>query len=243
MGVYASMDWVKRYMTDLESHRDSGSTYISEVLDVVAHPRYQMAQEVTVVYATVYRRVHVSTWQTSVMGRGYFTSYRLVWDPSDFIIDRQIQDNFYRHCNLGFQERRMQMGHDGWIVMNKVAQPQHGGLFLRFAWDPGIAILDNSVAGIEGRTSSCLHEFGSIVEQLVEGLSELFQNRDALLIGSSREDSYGSALPNHISSDASPLLGWFGTLVSFSVSIRFIQRSDRLWRHCLRTSNLGKGGL
>lgn len=49
MAVYASMDWVDRYMTDLESHRDSVSTYISEVLDVVAHPRYQMAREVTVV--------------------------------------------------------------------------------------------------------------------------------------------------------------------------------------------------
>ena len=68
------------------------------------------------------------------------------------------------------------MRHDGWIVMIIVAQHQHGGLFLRFTWDPRILVLDSSIVDIEARASSFFHEFGSIVEQLVEGLSELLQH-------------------------------------------------------------------
>ena len=61
------------------------------------------------------------------------------------------------------------MGHDGWIVLIGVVHCQHGGLFMRFSWDLGILVLDNSIVDIETRASSSFREFGSIVEQLVEG--------------------------------------------------------------------------
>ena len=62
----------------------------------------------------------VSTEQTSLMGRGYFTPYRIVWDPGDFTIARRNRDSSYKHYSLDFQEGRMKMGHDGQIVMIRV---------------------------------------------------------------------------------------------------------------------------
>ena len=55
------------------------------------------------------------------------------------------------------------MGRDGWIVMIKVIQRQHGGLFLRFARDMEISVLDNSIADIEARAydSTCLDRVSS----------------------------------------------------------------------------------
>ena len=49
MGFYASMDWVNKYMMDMESQTDANSSYINRVLDVVVHIGYRMAQEVIVV--------------------------------------------------------------------------------------------------------------------------------------------------------------------------------------------------
>jgi hypothetical protein len=37
----------------------------------------------------------------------------------------------------------MQIGHDGQTIMIRVAYRQHGGPFLRLAWDPGISVLDS----------------------------------------------------------------------------------------------------
>jgi hypothetical protein len=52
-----------------------------------------------------------------------------------------------------FQERRMQTGHDCQTIMIRVAQHQHGGPFLRLAWDPGISVLEFSANGTEARIS------------------------------------------------------------------------------------------
>jgi hypothetical protein len=57
--------------------------------------------------------------------------------------------NPYWYFSLEFQERRMQTGHDSLTIMIRVAQRQHGGPFLRLAWDPGISILDSSTADTE----------------------------------------------------------------------------------------------
>jgi hypothetical protein len=61
--------------------------------------------------------------------------------------------NPYRYFSLGFQERRMQTGHGGQMVMIRVAQHQHGGSFLRLAWDPGISVLDSSTIDTDERAS------------------------------------------------------------------------------------------
>jgi hypothetical protein len=87
----------------------------------------------------------------------------------------------YRYFNLEFQERRMQIGHDGQTVMIRVAQRQHGGSFLRLAWDPGISVLDSSTTDTKTRVSFCFHEIGSLVEQFFEGLIELLQYRVSYL--------------------------------------------------------------
>jgi hypothetical protein len=105
--------------------------------------------------------------------------------------------NPYRYFNLEFQEKKMQTGHDDRMVMIKVAQRQHGGSFLRLAWDPGISILDGSVADTKARASFCFREIGCLAEQFLEGLIELLQHRVALLVGSFQEASYVSTLPDH----------------------------------------------
>jgi hypothetical protein len=78
----------------------------------------------------------------------------------------------------------MRTRHDGQTGMIRVAQYQHGGFFLRLAWDLGISILDSSIVDTEARASLCFHEIGSLVEQLFEGLIEFLHNRVALLIDS-----------------------------------------------------------
>ena len=69
----------------------------------------------------------------------------------------------------------MQMGHDSRIIMIRVAQRQHGGLFLRFALDLGILVLDSLVADIEARSSSFFHDTGSLVERFFERLIKFLQ--------------------------------------------------------------------
>jgi hypothetical protein len=76
---------------------------------------------------------------------------------------------------MEFQERRMQSGHDGRMVMIRVAQRQHGGSFLRLAWDPGISVLDSPTADTEARASFFFHEIGFLVEQFFGVLIELLQ--------------------------------------------------------------------
>ena len=49
----------------------------------------------------------------------------------------------------------MQIGHDGRTVMIRVSQRQHGGSFFRLVVDPGISVLDNSVADTKTRVSFC----------------------------------------------------------------------------------------
>jgi hypothetical protein len=58
----------------------------------------------------------------------------------------------------------MQTGHDGRTIMIRVAQRQHGGSFLRLAWDLGIPLLDYSIADTEARVSFFFQEIGSLVE-------------------------------------------------------------------------------
>jgi hypothetical protein len=103
----------------------------------------------------------------------------------------------YRYFNLEFQERRMQTGHDGQMIMIKVVQQQHGGSFLRLAWDPRISVLDNST-DTEVRAIFCFHEIGSLVEKFFEGLIELLQYRVSLLSSSIQEASYVHTLPDPI---------------------------------------------
>ena len=53
IGVYASMDRVDRYMTDLESHKDIDSAYVIRVLYIIAHLGYPTAQVVTGAYNSI----------------------------------------------------------------------------------------------------------------------------------------------------------------------------------------------
>jgi hypothetical protein len=64
----------------------------------------------------------------------------------------------------------VQVGHNGWTVMIRVVQRQHGGSFLRLDLDPKISILDNSVADTEARASFFFHDIGYPIEQFFEGL-------------------------------------------------------------------------
>jgi hypothetical protein len=79
----------------------------------------------------------------------------------------------YRYFILEFQERRMQTRHDGQMVMIRVVQHQHGGSFLRLAWDPGISVLDSSTTDTEARASFFFHEIGSLAEQFLEGIDRV----------------------------------------------------------------------
>jgi hypothetical protein len=105
--------------------------------------------------------------------------------------------------------------------MIRVAQRQHGGSFLRLAWDPGISVLDSSTADTEARASFFFHEIGSLVEQFFEGLIELLQYRVALLIDSIQEASYVSTLSDHALSrgcfTSSKLVWDPGIIFSFSL--------------------------
>jgi hypothetical protein len=65
--------------------------------------------------------------------------------------------------------------------MIRVAQHQHGGSFMRLAWDLGISVLDSSTANTEARANFFFHEIGSLVEKFLEGLIELLQYRVSLL--------------------------------------------------------------
>jgi hypothetical protein len=77
-----------------------------------------------------------------------FAGRDFTWRPMQTTIhgSRSIP---YRYFSLEFQERRIPMGHDGWTVMIRVVQRQHGGSFLRLAWDPGILVLVSSTTDTE----------------------------------------------------------------------------------------------
>jgi hypothetical protein len=60
-------------------------------------------------------------------------------------------------------ERRMYFGNDGKTIMIRVAHCQHGGLFMRLAWDPGITWFGSSISDREGRASSHFQEFSHMV--------------------------------------------------------------------------------
>jgi hypothetical protein len=91
----------------------------------------------------------------------------------------------------------MQIGHDGQAVIIRVEQRQHGGSFLRLAWDPGISVLDSSTTDTETRVNFCFHEISSLVEQFFEGLINLLQYRVSLLSDSIQETSYVITLSDH----------------------------------------------
>jgi hypothetical protein len=78
-----------------------------------------------------------------------------------------------------------------------VARHQHGGSFLRLAWDPRISILDSSTINTKTRVSSCFNEIGSLTKQFFKGLIELLQYRVALLSSRVQEASYVRTLPDH----------------------------------------------
>ena len=67
--------------------------------------------------------------------------------------------------------------------MIRVVQHQHGGSFLRIAWDPKISVRDSVVVDMERRDSFFLHDIGSLAEQFLDGLIKLLQHRVALLVG------------------------------------------------------------
>jgi hypothetical protein len=103
----------------------------------------------------------------------------------------------YKYFGLESQERRIHKGHDDQTIMIRMVQCQHGGSFLRLAWDPGISVLVSPIADTEIGASIFFHEIGSLVEQYFEGLIELLQYRVALLIGSIQEVSCVNTLSDH----------------------------------------------
>ena len=60
------------------------------------------------------------------------------------VLHRYFRLDFDDDYFLGFQEKRMQSGHDGQTIMIKVVQCQNGGPFFRLAWDPRITLFRNS---------------------------------------------------------------------------------------------------
>ena len=92
----------------------------------------------------------------------------------------------------------MQAWHETWMVMIRVMQLQHGGPFI----NPNISILDSSMVDTEVRANFCFHNMNSIliVERFLEGLTELLQHQDALLIDNVHEGSCANTYPNHASS-------------------------------------------
>jgi hypothetical protein len=70
-----------------------------------------------------------------------FAGHDFTWMPTRITIHGS-RFSPYRYFNLQFQERSMQIGDNDRTVMIRVAQHQHGGSFLRLAWDPMISVLD-----------------------------------------------------------------------------------------------------
>jgi hypothetical protein len=103
-----------------------------------------------------------------------FAGHDFTWRPMKTTIHGS-RFNSYRYFNLEFQERRMHIGHDGWTIVIIVEQHEHGGSFLRLAWDPHISVLDSSTVDTEVRANFGFHEIGSLVENFLEGSIELLQ--------------------------------------------------------------------
>jgi hypothetical protein len=53
--------------------------------------------------------------------------------------------------------------------MIRVEQHQHGGPFLRLAWDPRISVVDSSTADMEVRANFFFHEIGSLKSSSLMG--------------------------------------------------------------------------
>jgi hypothetical protein len=88
----------------------------------------------------------------------------------------------FEDISLGFQERRMHTGHVCLMVMIRVVQCQHGGMFLGLFWDSGITMFDSSTTLREERTIFEFSEFtfgrlrsGFLEESSSEELTEFMQ--------------------------------------------------------------------
>jgi hypothetical protein len=99
----------------------------------------------------------------------------------------------------GFQERRAQSEHGSQIVVIGGMHHQHDGSSLRLAWDPGIRVVDSSVADIDGMAGFRSPEFtfgvrmiGCLDERSSEGLIEPRQFMIAWLIRDTLAGSYVS---------------------------------------------------
>jgi hypothetical protein len=133
-----------------------------------------------------------------------------------------------RNYSLGFQEWRLQSGHDGQTFMIRVAQRQHGGSFLRLVWNPGITLFGISTTDRDGRASPYSQEFvlmvhwvGSLEEPFSEGLIKLLQFMISLLICSIQMASCVSTLQDSALSrgcfTSSKLVWDPGIILSFSL--------------------------
>ena len=67
-------------------------------------------------------------------------------------------------------------GHDGWSTMIILAQHQHGGSFLRIAWDPRILVGDSVTVDTKARAIFFSHDTSSLIEKYIYGLIELLQH-------------------------------------------------------------------
>jgi hypothetical protein len=117
----------------------------------------------------------------------------------------------YKYFGLESQERRIMKGHDDQMFMIRMAQRQHGGSFMRLAWDPVISILVSPIADTEIGSNIFFHAIGSLVEKCFEGLIELLQYQVSLLIGSIQEVSCVNTLSDYALSGrcfTSPKVVW-----------------------------------
>lgn len=111
---------------------------------------------------------------------------------------------------LGFLERREQSKRDGFIIVVRVVECQHGGPFLRLTWDPRITRVCSSTVEVEGACVGLLeftlvHQNDYFKEKFSKDLFELTQFFIALLIGGFQEVSYVDTLY-----DIQVIVGLFG---------------------------------
>jgi hypothetical protein len=113
-------------------------------------------------------------------------------DFTDMSFPSMVHDN-------GFQERRAQSKYGDQTVVIGGMHHQHDGSSMGLAWDPGIVVVDSSVADIDGMASLCSPEFtlgvrmiGCLEERSSEELTEPQQFMIVWLIRDSLEGSYMS---------------------------------------------------
>jgi hypothetical protein len=125
-------------------------------------------------------------------------------DFNETLSHERIQDGGFSpfgEISLGFQERRMQTGHIGSMVMIRVVQCQHGGIFPGLVWDPRITLFDSSTTIREESIDFDFPEFtfgrlrsGFLEEWSSEELTEFTQLMIAWLINNNQVDSCISTL-------------------------------------------------